>query len=41
MGEAFSRRLTGVSLKDESGAYISVMRDAGRPILPPPPDHSG
>ncbi len=41
MGEAFSRRLTGVSLKDESGAYISVTRDAGRPILPPPPDHSG
>ena len=36
MREAFSRRLTGVSLKDESGAFLSSAPDADTPALPPP-----
>jgi ethanolamine ammonia-lyase small subunit len=36
MGQAFSRRLTGVSLKDESGVYLSSSPDPDKSALPPP-----
>ncbi|ODT21595.1 MAG: ethanolamine ammonia-lyase [Hyphomicrobium sp. SCN 65-11] len=35
MREAFSRRLTGVSLKDESGIFLPDGRGIDRPALPP------
>jgi ethanolamine ammonia-lyase small subunit len=37
MREAFSRRLTGVTLKDESGVYLSDGRDLEVPALPRAP----